>query len=330
MSKVIGETPEVTQLPTELVDPKSPGEQVEANPRHEMEDQVHKENHTYPDPEIPTEPKVDDPKVDEVKEPEKSPTEKVKEKIQRRIDKITAQKKSIEEELAETRAELEVMKTQMKPKVEADTKREPTDEEVRSALKKAIETGDIDLQVQITEYMADTKAKRQRAEAQKELEDNQRKRNQEAEKLQSDWSSLVLDYVTYDPQGKVDNSNELNLNNQNGLLYRTALALFNDKELKQAHYSDPDKIQAFRRAVGDAYREIHQNNLLKSDKSPKVTGEDQETETSKTKMRKVASLAEPGSDSIEEVTPKRQLTDTEVVIDEIKHRRRFQQERARE
>jgi len=336
--KVISETPEVKPAPIDVIDPKSPGEVNEestASRRESIETEVITENNTFPDVVTEEEPKPEvkeEVKEPEVKEPEKSFEDKVKEKVQKRIDKEVAKRKTLEEELAETRAELEKLKTHIKPeaKTEADSKREPTDAEVRAALKKAIEDGDVEFQVQITEYMADRKAKAERAAALKEVEESQKKQTEEAQRLQADWNSLVMDYIVYDDKGNIDNSHELNLNNQNGQLYKTALALFNDKELRATHYNDANKVQAFRRAVGDAYREIHQHGLLKSAPKkvePISSGEDEES--SKTKMRKVASLAEPGSDFAEDTTPVKTLSDTEKVIDEIKSRRKFIEGRAR-
>ena len=56
----------------------------------------------------------------------------------------------------------------------------------------------------------------------------------------------------------------------NGLLYKTAVSLYNDKELHADFYNNPDVMMGFRRAVADAYREIHQQGLIKNPKGEEI------------------------------------------------------------
>jgi hypothetical protein len=333
----------ISEIPAEVkeAEAKSPGtgetpeEKYVDNGRVAVEDVVIKENTTFPDAVIEETPKPaeTDPKEPVVeKEPERSIEDKVKEKIQKRIDKEVAKRKTAEEEAAELRAENERLKAQIKPepKSEADAKREPTDAEVRAALIKAKQEGDTEFEVQILEFMAERKAKAERLAAEKAYEENQKKQSEDAQRLQSDWNGLVLDYIVRDDKGAEVKSHALNLNNQNSLLYKTALALFNDKELRASHYNDPNKVTAFRRAVGDAYREISQNNLhVKDDPKKVVPDSGDELIPSKPVRRNVAQLAEPGSETSEEPVPVKILSDTDKVIDEIKNRRKFIEERAR-
>jgi hypothetical protein len=87
--------------------------------------------------------------------------------------------------------------------------------------------------------------------------------------------------------------------------------LYNDKQLHADNYNNPDVIQGFRRAVADAYREIHQQGLIKTPK-----GEVAE----KKSLR--AMLADPSMQMEEETvqSPTTTLSDAEKVREEIKSR----------
>lgn len=264
--------------------------------------------------------------VVETKEaPVESLEERIKAKVQKRIDKEVAKRKTLEEQLAEKDAELAMLRQGKLPEGteninKNDINREPTDSEISAALRKAREEGDVDFEVQIMNYVADRKAKAQRMEAEAQIRNREQEAAKEQSRQQRDWETLVRDYLVYDDNGNVDNSNDMNLNNTNGKLYKTAMSLFQDKELRASLYNDENKILGFRRAVHDAYR-----GLLETQKTtqPSVTETINSGDfKSKAGVRKVAQLAEPGSAGGEEVTSNapRHLSDAEKVTEEIKHR----------
>ena len=317
--KVIGQAPEET-----IVESKPTGEvekvEVEATPeqsrRFEVEEKIQKDRETFPEP-VVEEVKVEEKVADKVEAAD--PTKTVKDKVQKRIDKAVAKQKTAEEELAQVRAENEKLKSQIKPPAEseADVKREPTDAEIRTALLKAKRDGDLEFEVQILEYMAERKAKKERAEAELTLSESRKKQAEQVEQFQKDWKNIELDYQSENP--------EMNLSNPKSLLYRTAKALYEDKDLAKSVYSDPNRAHAMRLAVSDAFREIVENNLLPGNKETV-----EEVKPSETKLRKRAQLADPSSSVAEEIqTVVKDLSDTEKVLNDVKRRKKIQEERIR-
>lgn len=261
--------------------------------------------------------------VDAKEAPVESLEERIKAKVQKRIDKEVAKRKTLEEQLAEKEAELALLRQGKLPEgtdnAKPDVNREPTDSEISAALRKAREEGDVEFEVQIMNFLADRKAKAQRMEAEAQIRNREQEAAKEQSRQQREWETLVRDYLVYDDQGNIDNSNDMNLNNTNGKLYKTAMTLFKDKELSATLYNDENKILGFRRAVHDAYR-----GLLETQKSqPSITETINSGDfKSKAGVRKVAQLAEPGSSGGEDVpsTAPRHLSDAEKVTEEIKHR----------
>jgi hypothetical protein len=288
--------------------PETPAEEsLIDNPRAAVENAVIAEGGQVlptPEPEV-VEPEV---KVEEPKAEEDDPIKRIKDSVQKRIDKVVAQKKSVEEELAEAKAELERLKNGTKaPETTPTTKDDapPTIEQIEAYIIKMREEGNVKEEIAATRYLI----KVEKELAIKEVTEAQTKTVREAEaqkaKQLNDWTMLSKDYETADPK------DEMNLSNQNGILYKTALALYNDKQLHADNYNDPNVINGFRRAVADAYREIHQQGLVKTPK-----GEVAE----KKSLR--AMLADPSTQMPEEITPSptTTLSDAEKVREEIKSR----------
>lgn len=316
------EESKVAEVPVEIQEAKATenpetteAESLIDNRRAEIEKMVITKNNTFPEPElVPEEAK---PPVEEVKEID--PVERIKSAVQKRIDKVVAQKKSADEELAEARAEIARLKAGVTetPK-ETDPPKDdtpPTPEQVEAYIVKMAEEGNIKEQVAATRYLI----KLEKELALKEVTEAQTKTAKEAEvqKAQqlADWTDLSKDYVAYDPDGKVDIKSDLNLSNQDGLLYKTALSLYNDKELHRDFYTDSNVIHGFRRAVADAYREIHQQGLISNTpKGEKIISE-------KKTLR--ASLADPSAVEAEDVSSQSNqtsLSDAEKVREDIKLR----------
>ena len=276
--------------------------------RAEVEKLVITANDTISEPET----LVEEVKKEEVKVEEPSdPLDRIKKSVQKRIDKVVAQKKSVEEELAEARAEIERLKS--KPtEIKSDDK-PPTIEQVEAYILKMREEGNAKEEIAATRYLI--KLEKEQAVAEVRAEQTKAQKAEDDLKAQqlSDWTNLSKDYVAYTEDGKMDAKSDLNLSNQSGLLYKTALALYNDKELHADFYNDPNVIQGFRRAVADAYREIHQQGLIKTPK-----GEVVERRTTR------QALAEPEAEAVEETTQStnaNSLSDADKVREEIKARK---------
>lgn len=301
--------------------PQTSGDEIVENDRTALEKSIITENETIPQVEVPKELVPEEEKTDEVVS--EDPVDRIKKSVQKRIDKVVAQKKSVEDELAEAKAELERLKANSQTK-ESDVKKDdtpPTPEDVEAYIIKMREDGNVKEEVAAMRYLV----KLEKELALKEVEEKQNKTVKESEaqkaKQLSDWTNLSRDYVAYSPDGKVDPKSDLNLANQDGLLYKTALSLYNDKELHADFYNDPDVIQGFRRAVSDAYREIHQQGLIKTPKGESIL---------ESKKNSRMALAEPDSDSSEETSaPKfsNSLSDAEKVREEIRSRNRTRTKR---
>jgi hypothetical protein len=299
----------VPEVPV-VVKPETPAEEsLIDNPRAAVENAVIAEGQNVPAPEpeevVTPEPKVEEPKVED------DPIKRIKDSVQKRIDKVIAKSKSVEEELAETKAELERLKNGTKaPETTPTTKDDapPTIEQIEAYIIKMREEGNVKEEIAATRYLI----KVEKELAIKEVQETQTKAQREAEaqkeKQLNDWTMLSKDYETTNPK------DEMNLSNQQGLLYKTALALYNDKELHADFYNNSDVIQGFRRAVADAYREIHQQGLLKQSPKGEIV-----TEKKNPRM----TLAEPSaSESEEPSTPSisNSLSDAEKVREEIRAR----------
>ena len=309
------EETKVPEAPVEEVKPEATvvDEPLIDNRRAEVEKLVMADN-GVPAEQAPVEApeveeKKEEPSVD-AEEVSDDPIERMKKAVQKRIDKVIAKSKSVEEKLADAEAELARLRaTPEAPKETPTTKDDapPTIEQIEGYIIKMREEGNVKEEIAATRYLI----KVEKELAIKEFQDTQTKTVKETEAQKSkqlkDWTMLSKDYETTDPK------DEMNLNNQNGLLYKTALSLFNDKELHADHYNNPDVIQGFRRAVADAYREIHQQGLIKTPKGEVVT--------EKKSLR--AMLADPSTQSSEEPTPpnnSNSLSDAEKVREEIRSR----------
>ena len=304
----------VAEVPVEVVKPKTADveESLIDNRRADVEKAVMTENETPRVQEVSEEevPEVVE-KKEEAPEVKEDPIQRIKDSVQRRIDKVVAKQKTAEEKLAEAEAELARLKAEPRtPETTSTTKDDapPTIEQIEQYIIKMREEGNVKEEIAATRYLI----KVEKELAIKEVTEVQTKTAKEAEaqkaKQLSDWTALSKDYETADAK------DEMNLANQNGLLYKTALSLYNDKELHASHYNDPNVIGGFRRAVADAYREIHQQGLIKTPKG--------DTVLERKSLR--AALADPDSGSSEEPTPQtpNTLSDADKVREEIKARKK--------
>src|SRR3990167_124397 len=287
------------------------------NPRAAIEKQVITENET---PEVVdtgsvVEEEPTETKKEEVKEP-LSEVDRIKQSVQKRINQVVAQKKSAEEQLADAQAEIARLKAS--PTQEKKDDSPPTLEQVEAYIIKMAEEGNKKEEIAATRYLI----KLEKEAAIKEVEDRQIKIKQEGEaKLQRENQALLdlaKDYVVYDEKGQVNMKSDLTLANQKGKLFEVAMALYNDTELHKLYYNDPDRASGLRRAVADAYREIHQQGIITT---PKVDA----VETRRV-PRQI--LADPDAVEVEETQPNpTPLSDADKVREEIKQRNKIRNAR---
>jgi len=313
-----------SEIPAELAPKSSPADvSLVDNPRQRIEAEVMKANDTIPERVEEEEAEVTPEVIKEevVKEESTEPLDRIKKSVQKRIDKVVAQKKSAEDELTEARAEIERLKSRTPESTDKKIEGNPTPEQVEAYIIKMREEGNVKEEISATRYLI----KLEKEAAIKEVQDEQNKVQTESrkssEKQLKDWSDLNRDYIVHDDSGKPDTSHELSLTNQNGLLYKTAMSLYQDKDLNKDFYSDPDRISGFRRAVSDAYREIHQQGLYKPVKKLVVDG------VLNKPIRK-AQLAEPDAEA-EDQTPQdsNEPSATDKVREELKFRKKLRTQR---
>jgi hypothetical protein len=274
--------PDVSVIPTEPSEPKEISEEAPPKEDHETETEV----------------------------------DSVKKSVQKRIGKLVAQKKSVEEELAEVKAELNQLKTAAMKPAEVKDSEDPTPEQVEAYILRMREEGNAKEEIAATRFLI----KLEKELALKEVRESQNKTQKETsaatERTNTELKALANDYMVYDEEGNPDTSSDLTLSNKKGKLFKIAMELYNDPELHKDYYNDPNVVNGFRRAVADAYREIHQKGLIKTPKGAEIIPD-------KVDLRR--SLADPGTDSAEDTTPSTNsalLSDAEKVREEIKARKK--------
>jgi len=302
--------------------PKASGDETLIdNPRAAVEKAVIAENET-PDVREDVE-DVPPAKVEEKVEeaPQLSEVDRIKQAVQKRIDKVVAKQKSAEEQLAEAQAEIARLRANPNT-AETPTPKdnaEPTLEQVEAYILKMREEGNAKEEIAATRYLI----KLEKDLAIKAVRDEEAKARQEVETRAQRENQALLelarDYVVLDEKGQADMKHDLTLANQKGKLFEVAMGLYNDPDLHKLYYNDPDRANGLRRAVSDAYREIHQQGLLKT---PKVDGIE-----AKRVNRQV--LADPDATEAEDIpTPQSNLlSDAEKVREEIKARNRMRNSR---
>ena len=267
-------------------------------------------------PETKEQPKEEQPK-EEPQEPREDDEERLKAKIQKRIGKEVAKRKTLEEQLSEKDSEIERLKAGKPAEKKED--REPTLDEIAVALKKAREEGDVKFEVEILDYIAERKAKKERAEAEKQFEE----RNTQVTERQRKWAEIVQDYTVFDEENREVKEHPLNLANAQSQLYKTANALYLDPELKKHRYSQGTEMENLRRAISDAYIELTKIGVEKKEAKTSIEGK-----TPKERMK--GSLVEPSAareQAPEQGAVKKPMSDQDKVLDEVKHRVNWKRER---
>ena len=302
------------------------------NPRAAIETAVITENETVPKrlEEESTESKpTGEPAESKSESQESKPlseVERIKLVVQKRIDKVVAKQKSAEEQLAEAQVEIARLKAQSSvasdQKVDRKDDAPPTIEQVEAYIIKMREEGNVKEEIAAQRYLI----KLEKESAIKEVEERQSNIRKEAEARSQRENQALLDlakdYIVLDDKGQVDMKSDLTLANQKGKLFEIAMGLYNDPELHKLYYNDPDRANGLRRAVSDAYREIHQQGLIKD--TPKVDGVETRRVT-----RQV--LADPDATDTDDTPTQSQssnlLSDADKVREEIKQRNKMRNSR---
>lgn len=274
--------------------PKEPafGPDEEAKDAEPSEEDKEKEA-SEPESESATDEKTDE--AEELKEETPEDDEAVahvKASMQKRIDKLTAEKKATEERLAKIEAKLD------KP----EDKKEPvyTKEQLKAATKKFMEEGDSDGMFEIMEYMA-----RQETKALKNEYLNEQKRiREEAEAKQREWNSVTMHYSN-------DEDPTLDIRKPNSTLYKVAKQFYEDPEIGPTYLLPGGG--GMLQAVADAHAEILKYRADKGVKEKKPIIKAKEV-----KERRKTSMAGTGSMKPERTVPKSSGNDLDDYLAERK------------
>ena len=173
---------------------------------------------------------------------------------QKRIDKLTAVNSSLQEQLEAAKAQLQEIRLQMdtiqsKPKTTEVDGVKYTDEQLKKALKQAVEDDDTDLQFEIMVEMR----KQAKVEAYEEFKRNTRNPDQERLVKEIEETRNAYSYLGETPLYEGSEA-ELNLNDPGSLLVQTAEYLYKlPKEKVGDKYTGPGGITA---CVRDALKII--------------------------------------------------------------------------
>lgn len=175
--------------------------------------------------------------------------EEKKTNIQKRLDRLTAEKKSAQEEAWEYKQELEKLKQEVETLKKPESKEKTySDEQLKAALVKAREDGDVDLEFEIMQELKKNEVKK--------LEDVQNKKKIEEEAFRTKENEVWAQYVETFPYS---DDPQLDLNDKNSLLLRYTSKLYQDNP---KHYN---KFGYYRlvQAVNDARDLILQSRISK-------------------------------------------------------------------
>jgi len=234
-----------------------------------------------------------------------------KDPIQKRIDRLVAEKKAAEERLIALEAKFEASQ---------DTKSEKTSysrQQLNTAMKKAMEDGDYDLMNEIFDYkvgQVEEKLKTEYETEQKKVIDRTNDAKMEWEDVRGRYS-----YLSDDAEAEIypGARAELNLNNQNSILYQLSAYLFNNPDEKTRKYYQQRGGQKL--AVADALSQILKKRRGLTPKNKEATL--LKKELAKEKRKKSLGGGSPGKQ--EDNSPKRPLTSKEALDGYIEDRKKW-------
>jgi len=230
-----------------------------------------------------------------------------KDGVQKRIDKLTAQLRTVEEERDRLRAE----KATEAPK---EGKRY-TEEQLKKAWDKAVDENDKDLMWEVQKE----REKYIKEDLRKEYLDKERSQIETAQRAAKEWENVVnkYEYLTSpkEPEIYPGSKKELNVVDQKSLIYQVALKLFASDE----KYRNPGGQEL---AIADALA------LIMRKKREKIGNTGKETLLSRqlAKEKRKSSLGS-GDSMKEDNPPKKNLSERESLDEYLSERKKFRDDR---
>lgn len=260
-------------------------------------------------PELPVVEEVKE-EIDEVEEILKEPTtDDDKSKVQRRIDSLTAQLKTLQEENARIKIQQDV-KDGKKPKY--------TSEQLGTALMKAVEDGDKNLAAEVIKYMREDL----KDEVVEMYQNEQKRMAEQHQSIQSEWDDVTNGYDKYrDSKNELyaGSSADLNIRDASSLLYQVAMKLYasDDPEMRKLYQRPGGQAKA----VADALTLILQKKG--GSKAKDIEKERLKKQLLKEKRKK---SVVGGGVGVEKETTK-SLTPSDVLSEVIADRKKYKTER---
>ena len=267
------------------------------------------------EPELSSEETEEEPeKADELQEFLSEEPEEDKSNLtpgaQRRIDRLTAEKRALEEKLAARG-----------PTTTDDTPKY-TESQLTNAVNKGIQDGDAQLIMDVFNY----KLKQQEKSLEDRYKGEQTRLQQQAVQAQGEWAQVVKDYSYLSdkeqPEIYEGSRRDFSLASSSSLLYRLAISLYNNPENNSVYRVTGGQ----RRAVSDALALILKRKRGSKGKDSKETKILKKRLAKAKRKTSLGTGVKPGAES--EGTP-RTLTDNERLASYIQERKE-QQEKATE
>lgn len=231
--------------------------------------------------------------------------------VQRRIDKLTAEKKSLEERLAKVEAQ-QVTKDGKLPKY--------TDDQLKVALKKGIEEGDSNLVWDIMDHIR----KQTKQDLIEMYEGEKRQYTERQQKIDGEWKETVNAYGKYAdtkvPEIWPNSHKDLDLKNGTSMLYQIAMALYWNKDPEKAQYYQGQP-GGQKLAVADAL------TYLIRTKAGKKTDTKVKSLTKQLTKERMKKSPVSGGPSGEEKSSKAPQTEEDRLAEVIAERKAYQTER---
>jgi hypothetical protein len=234
--------------------------------------------------------------------------------VQKRIDKLVSENKAMQAELERLRQVQDAPKKEDKPVY--------TPQQLRTALKKAMEDGDANLAMDIIEY----RNEQLKSEMIKMYNDEKKAAIDQAKAIDGEWQELVTAYDKYAdtkvPEIWPGSRKDLSLRDATSLLYQVAMRLYwEDQGVIRAQYKGAGGQKL---AVADALTYVLRNKAGSKEGS-KVKKLERALIKEKIKKSPVSGVA--GGE--EKPTRKTLMTDQERLDEVLSERNKYQQERGK-
>ena len=193
------------------------------------------------------------PEQVETKE-KKTPFDKRKENLQKEINRLIAQKNSLQDDLDKSKVN----------KPETQEKKDPdyTDEQLNQAIKKMIDEDKPEGILDIINY----KVKKMEDALVSRYENDKQSQVKQVEERNKEWQGILKDYSkdSYDDDWMKEDP-DFDMSDKNSLIYTVAKEFFEDSDLFKARYQGAG---GMRIAVQDAYSEILKQKLAEAKTKP--------------------------------------------------------------